>query len=435
MALKKVGPTILDFFASATGANGLATSIGNGVRTAREKINKPIDEAIKQIANAGKKLLGKKLPSGVGDPNDYQGLVGNVVTWEAGGEIHRLWSTVDANGKATIWVASDKKEIHALIDAWRADWKGVPEIQNYLGDLNSPDKLPSIEKELTVEAKIELNIRNIVGTLSKPSKRTPEETAKLQSELRKTLNERANEVKKFIDLVGNVSTPKTLPATIKLIQEVDSYKIGKIKTFDDGSALQINGPKGYSWWWFKPTGDSFRDGNVRYSAYIDGTNNVGNPILASVLKYAKEWDNLPATTNQQPSRIKATSGRINAITDCLDTVNGLYIKYNIQPLSYSDFMNGSNFPELERAPQADSNSFIAAIKVAYTQRASAKGDYIHKNLGIELENQDKTLYYRNQGIDILSTKYNIWFEVQKLDRWEQHSKGEFLTQIWRELEH
>lgn len=61
--------------------------------------------------------------------------------------------------------------------------------------------------------------------------------------------------------------------------------------------------------------------------------------------------------------------------------------------------------------------------------------HIHKKIKNQHSSLSTTVYYRYHGIDIFSSQYYIWLEVQKYDRWEQHSKGEFLTQIWRALEY
>jgi hypothetical protein len=201
----------------------------------------------------------------------------------------------------------------------------------------------------------------------------------------------------------------------------------------------------YSGQWHAPKASETNKTKAKLAADLDETNNkIGLNLQNSVTAFANQWNTMGITEEG-----KISDGRANAIRAKLAIVVDLYTRSgvshgDVQTL-YQYVMSGNtmiHMPILREAELAvlglTANQYAdmkteagECFEVIHTQRAAAKGDYIHREMKRTYDGHGYVVY--GNGVDIFHTATGTWYEVMKAGSWEQHSGGDFSAKTWRVL--
>ena len=107
-SLSRLIPPVIDFLAGFLGMGDLPDKIADTIRGFQEWVMSILERVVAWLAERGKALLASLGIGGedeLGEDGDYDGEVGETVSWTAGPEHHQLWIEVGA-GTPTIMMAS-----------------------------------------------------------------------------------------------------------------------------------------------------------------------------------------------------------------------------------------------------------------------------------------------------------------------------------------
>ncbi|AMV24068.1 Calx-beta domain protein [Gemmata sp. SH-PL17] len=116
----KLAPLALDLGMSVLGLSTLPRDVFKAVASLRQRIGDKVDLVMDKVVSAVTRKFDKVLARpGLGRPDQFAGLIGNVVTFEIGGLTYRMWAVAGTNGGAPKFMFGS---LNAPLDKYVADW-------------------------------------------------------------------------------------------------------------------------------------------------------------------------------------------------------------------------------------------------------------------------------------------------------------------------
>jgi hypothetical protein len=186
-----------------------------------------------------------------------------------------------------------------------------------------------------------------------------------------------------------------------------------------------------------PTGGSKKA--VKAEACLDNRLGIGNRLQQSVTADATAWEALAISGSG-----KYTDTQISTIQANLSTINDKRAQYGLSAVDVNAFMMSTSvsFDKLpSTATQADKDAYGRASIIAYSTRAAAKGNYVHKQMQAQWERPGTGFTFSDTGVDITyvdPSKPNsapLHYEILRDtdSSWERHYRPTMAVCSWRGL--